>query len=204
MNLTLYKPTDLENWITDRYLDHDIFRPTDLDLDLIASIFNIQIFRYEGPAFANWKDGEYSFVFLASEQTEIEQRETFFHEICHPLRHVGDQSKLPPPFIELQEAQAASFAMYAAMPYYMFRDYPKQPLRADYVRTLAEEFRVSIEFADRRLRQIETRIIQEEYHQTMFDRQYEPRPPRTYSAETVRIMDQLWRQVNSKRGAFEL
>jgi len=52
----------------------------------------------------------------------MEQREVFFHELCHLLRHCGNQYKnMPKAFRELQEWDAEHFTRYAAIPFHMLK-----------------------------------------------------------------------------------
>ncbi|MCY9577897.1 ImmA/IrrE family metallo-endopeptidase [Paenibacillus alvei] len=45
-----------------------------------------------------------------------EQWVEFLHELCHLLRHAGNQTIMPEQFTQAQEAEADAFTMYAAMP----------------------------------------------------------------------------------------
>ncbi|MFP3467941.1 ImmA/IrrE family metallo-endopeptidase, partial [Leifsonia sp. SIMBA_070] len=47
------------------------------------------------------------------------QREHFYHELCHILRHAGRQIIMPAAFRELQEWDATNFTRYAALPIHM-------------------------------------------------------------------------------------
>jgi hypothetical protein len=49
MDLTLYKPTELEEWINQQYLNNGIHFASDLKIDRIAEIFGIDYRVYEGP-----------------------------------------------------------------------------------------------------------------------------------------------------------
>ncbi|WP_244966010.1 ImmA/IrrE family metallo-endopeptidase [Paenibacillus alvei] len=50
-----------------------------------------------------------------------EQWIEFLHELCHLLRHAGNQTIMPEQFTQAQEAEADAFAMYAAMPISMIK-----------------------------------------------------------------------------------
>ncbi|WGV57973.1 ImmA/IrrE family metallo-endopeptidase [Brevibacillus brevis] len=71
------------------------------------------------------------------------QREPFYHELYHILRHAGQQIMMPASFRELQESEARNFTMYAAMPLHMLKNYVyTQP---EIVVELSEQFRVTLE-----------------------------------------------------------
>lgn len=158
MDLTLYKPTETEQWINKKYQENGIYYASDMDIEHIASIFNSEIRFYNGPSFAKWEDNEYSFIFLNSYSCIEQQRETFFHELPHPLLHVGSQHHLPELFTELQEAQATQFQLYAAMPIYMIHEFIHDVYSwAAFEKVLSEAFCLPIRFVQRRLNQINNR-----------------------------------------------
>lgn len=60
-------------------------------------------------------------IFLNKSNKKREWQE-FGHEICHYLRHSGNQTKMDPLFIELQEYQADSFAYHFCIPTFMLEN----------------------------------------------------------------------------------
>lgn len=157
MNIQYYKPNDVEEWIDARYRDHGIRSAADLDIDYIASIFGIELHIADMKSFTKWEDGQYRYMIISDKLSTTERREHFFHELCHPLRHVGRQQTMCEEFKLLQETQAAHFQLYAAMPVYMLEAYAD--VSPSYlVRVLAEEFGLSERFVNCRLRQIQGRV----------------------------------------------
>ncbi|MCM3790317.1 ImmA/IrrE family metallo-endopeptidase [Domibacillus indicus] len=48
--------------------------------------------------------------------SKAEQWQEFAQEVCHLLRHSGNQTVLPFPFVQLQEWQAKTFTLHFCMP----------------------------------------------------------------------------------------
>lgn len=169
MNLELYKPTDLEQWINMHYRQHGIFQASNMDIELIAESFGIELHIYAGPSFADWRDDSegYRLIALDKRQPERERRAEFFHELTHPLRHCGRQNDLPEPFVELQEIQAAKFQLAAALPVYMLRGLPEAP-PGSYGKMIAEEFQLPLTLVMRRLEQIHARILDSQCQRRRF------------------------------------
>jgi Zn-dependent peptidase ImmA (M78 family) len=157
MDLTLYKPTELENWLNQRYQQAGIYYPFDLDIDRVADIFGVEVGLYDGKNVADWLDGSHSFILLNAYMKIDRRREVFFHELCHPIQHVGLQDTMSKMFKNLQETQAAQFQPYAAMPIYMLEEF-KYISPSLLVKAMAEEFILPEAFVRRRLEQIERRI----------------------------------------------
>ncbi|WP_308637686.1 ImmA/IrrE family metallo-endopeptidase [Paenibacillus silvisoli] len=198
-DLSLYKETDLEKWINTKYKDNGIHYASDIDIDRVAAIFDIEIRTYLGPSFADWEEDEYSFIFINGYLTEEQRRDVFFHELCHPIQHVGRQAELPAPFVELQEIQAGLFQLYSAMPAYMLEEFKTIQDRSYYLKVLSEEFVLPIRIVERRIAQMMRRINQEKSDQE-FKKRMNPSPhQKPYMPETIQIIDQLQRQLSAKR-----
>jgi Zn-dependent peptidase ImmA (M78 family) len=199
MNLKFYKQTELEHWIEKKYQSNGILYASDLDIDLIASIFEVEIRLYQGPSFAEWKEKEYSFVFINSNLAEEQRREQFFHELSHPVQHVGRQESMPRTFIELQEIQAAHFQLYAAMPIYMLEEFKGISDRQTYINVLSREFKLSVPFVQKRVDQIERRIYQSRMDHELVMKSKTVPIRYNYSPETTRILDKL-QNLKLKKG----
>ncbi|NIK12831.1 ImmA/IrrE family metallo-endopeptidase [Alkalibacillus almallahensis] len=117
-----YQTTALEDFVTNIYLRHKIMRPQDLDIDRIGRIFYIHTNRKPMPPRFD-VIVRYRGIIVDSREPKSIQREQFFHELCHILRHAGHQSLMPRAFRELQEQDAQAFAMYAALPYHMLQHF---------------------------------------------------------------------------------
>jgi Zn-dependent peptidase ImmA (M78 family) len=197
MQLNLYKPTDLEQWITLQYQQNGIHYASDLDIERIASIFNITVLTSEGPSHAQWDD-DFCVIFINGCHSEEKKREVFFHELCHPLRHEGNQNNMPASFIELQEIQASIFQLYAAMPAHMLEEF-KDLSGSVHTKVVSEEFKLSEKFVTRRLEQINQRIFQEQQDEILRARRRQTSKPPEYTNETKRILNQLYRQLIRNR-----
>jgi Zn-dependent peptidase ImmA (M78 family) len=165
MDFSLYKPTDLEKWINLRYKEAGIHYASDMDIDLIASIFSAEVMATKGPSSVHFNDS-LCLIFLNGYLNERQKREVFFHELCHPLLHFGNQRKMPQAFMELQEIQAFHFQLYAAMPWYMVDEFIKDVPDGILMKVMAEEFRLSEAFVQKRLQQIQHRIWVAQMEQT--------------------------------------
>ncbi|MED4783474.1 ImmA/IrrE family metallo-endopeptidase [Brevibacillus choshinensis] len=163
MDLTFYKMSPLEQWITDKYTEHSIYTPKDLDIHRIASIFGGEITYLPTKSHARWEeDGTSEFMIcLNSRLDEPHIRGEFFHELCHPLRHVGDQKMLPKAFRDLQETQASLFQQYAAIPIFMVSELDMPMYEKDFPYLWAHTFNIPVSLAARRYNQIKGRIYQE-------------------------------------------
>jgi Zn-dependent peptidase ImmA (M78 family) len=158
MNFQHYRQSDLELWISKIYQENGIQYASDINIERIAGIFQIDLRYYSGQPFAHWDDesGE-AYIFLNSYMTESQRRESFFHELCHPLQHAGCQNNMPPLFKELQEIQAAHFQLYASMPLFMLEEFWSVSPSV-LIKILSEEFQLSEAFVIRRFEQIQARI----------------------------------------------
>ncbi|QHT60637.1 ImmA/IrrE family metallo-endopeptidase [Paenibacillus lycopersici] len=198
IDFALYKETSLERWINRTYQQHGLHYASDMDIDRIADIWGIQIFASAGPSEARWKDGDYAFVFLNAYLNKEQQREAFFHEMCHPLQHTGDQVRMPPLFMELQETQAGLFQLYSAMPVYMLEEFKAIQHHGHYIKVLSEEFCLPIALVERRVDQIIRRVRQEQADRELIELQRPAAPP-PYSQPTLDILDKLRRQLREKQ-----
>lgn len=157
MDLTHYNPTELEKWIVDRYRSIGINYASDMDIEAICDLLGIELrFDSNTPSYADWGP-RHCYIFIDAKLSIQERRSDFFHELCHPLRHVGVQDNMSRAFIELQEIQAAHFQYYAAMPYYMISEF-QYVSSSLLVKTMAEEFMLPEKFVERRLEQVKRRI----------------------------------------------
>lgn len=202
-DLDLYKPNDLERWISAKYQEHGIHYASDLDLERIADIFGVELRLYAGPSFAEWKDDEYSFLFINAYMPEEQRREHFFHELCHPLRHAGQQDsrRMPAALRQLQEAQAEHFMLYAGMPWYMFEEFTAIFHYATFPKHLAEQFVLPLSFVQKRISQMMRRMYQEHRDRKVRALRMPIKIETRYQPETLRILEQLDRQLGRRKGA---
>jgi len=198
MDFTLYKLSEIEIYINKIYKDNGIFYPEDMDIERIADIFGIEVHYYDGRPFADWKENEYSYVILNAFMALDQKRAAFFHEVCHPLKHIGQQRNMPSSFKELQETQANLFQLYASMPFYMIEEYTKDVYSwTAFEKNLAEAFCLPLSLVKRRIEQIKNRIYWAQIDQE--------RNKKTYvkiTDEHVRnVIAELIRKQENRRGA---
>lgn len=160
MDLTFYRTTPLEDWISSVYKDHNIYSPADIDIHMVASIFGGAVSQTFGQSHVRWEDDFNFFViFLDKKKSEKEKRLDFFHELCHPLKHIGSQMKIPLEFRRYQEGQANQFQMYAGLPFYMLQDFSDGCT----LKKLSDAFNLPEKFIRSRIDQIYRRIAQEKF-----------------------------------------
>lgn len=152
-----YFRTPLEQWIEEQYLLNGILTPHDLDIDKIAMLFGVDIIYHDNSPFSENED---KVIFLDRRDDYIEQRKIFFHELCHVIRHSGDQRRMPELFREAQEYDANQFALYAMIPFYMLEQMQLPVNRSQVISLLVSEFHVYLDFVKLRLNQIEDRITE--------------------------------------------
>lgn len=155
MKIITYPTTALEDWVTNFYLRLGIRSPGQINETVIARRLNIFIHRKPRSSF-NEIYGRYMGISIDSRETLEIQREMFFHELCHILRHSGIQSMMPEAFRELQEWDARNFTLYAAIPYHMLHFIDLEQI--DPVGDMAYMFKVSYDLAEERLEQIKRRV----------------------------------------------
>jgi Zn-dependent peptidase ImmA (M78 family) len=150
-----YTQTYLEEFISNLYKNLGIFKPHQISEENIAAKLGIFFFRENGPAF-HTRVGGIDAIYVDARDSPKKQREQFFHELCHVLRHVGNQSIIPLSFREWQEIDARRFTKCAAIPFKMVKDWD---LRNDnIVQKASDTFGVTEELSRERLLQIKNRI----------------------------------------------
>src|SRR5690625_1109196 len=143
------------------YIRNKIMTPPDLKISRIARIFNVFVKQDSIPARFDIF-GRYRGIVLDSRESIEVQREQFFHELCHILRHAGHQTMMPEAFRQLQEWDANHFTMYASLPYFMVREYDfNDPYL---IHDLAEDFKVTEHLAKKRMEHIERNML---HHQLL-------------------------------------
>lgn len=157
MKFAHYHETVLEQWINDQYRSNQILSADDLDISRIAAMFGVDLGFDICRSFSDNNEGV---IILDKRESLIRSRMVFFHELCHVLRHVGDQRKMPELFLEAQEADANAFLLYASMPFYMIHELRLPILQNDVIEYLASTFQVPMKLARDRLEQIQRREFQ--------------------------------------------
>ncbi|MCF6094335.1 ImmA/IrrE family metallo-endopeptidase [Microaerobacter geothermalis] len=198
MDFSLYKMSPLEEWIYQKYMENGIQYASDLELDRISYIFNAEVICTKAPSHVQWDD-EYCLIFINDALDEPNKRAVFFHELCHPVLHHGNQRFMPSAFRELQEIQASHFQLYSAMPIYMLKQF--QNLSAP---AIAEEFNLPLSLVQTRLQQIHERIQHEKSNRQFIAKiKYYNKETnsKNWSPETKRILDKLYKQILKKGAA---
>lgn len=150
-----YSPTPLESWVSRFYLSLGIRRPDDLIESRIAKALNIFLMYKDVPSMS-YELGRFKSITIDKRLPAKVQRECFYHELCHILRHAGRQIMMPEAFRELQEWDARNFTRYAALPLHMLTGINlRQP---GIVGLLSEQFGVTPELCDVRLKRIQDKI----------------------------------------------
>ncbi|TQR43379.1 ImmA/IrrE family metallo-endopeptidase [Paenibacillus popilliae] len=153
-----YKMTRIEEFTERLYEKIKIINTYQFTIEEIASRLNIWIYYTPMRSKAlEVRPGMYS-LNVDSRLPPREQWIEFLHELCHLLRHAGNQTIMPEQFTQAQEAEADAFATYAAMPISMIKTMALPERCCDAAACLSEEFRVPIEMAQQRLEQIRRRV----------------------------------------------
>lgn len=152
----LYPTTALEDWVSDLYINKlKILHPSQIDETIIAQYYRIFIHRKNIPSFFHII-GRYQGITIDARESPEKQREIFFHELCHILRHYGIQLIMPDAFRELQEWDANNFVRYAAIPHHMLHyiDFDDPQV----ISNMSDMFKVTHELCEERLVQIKRRM----------------------------------------------
>lgn len=198
MLFSYYQETHLEQWINSKYRSSGLLDAEQHDIERIAEAFDIELVYAACPSFS---DNEERVIFLNKHMDDAKARVIFFHELCHVLRHSGDQRYMPSLFKHAQESEADHFVLYAAVPFYMFEKLPIPDHRGEAIPYLADAFHIPLDLAEQRLDQIQRRVLQGSLiaaAQEAERRQSETEPELRWSAETQRILSQLEKQLSDK------
>ncbi|MEK3935981.1 ImmA/IrrE family metallo-endopeptidase [Sporosarcina sp. FSL W7-1349] len=153
----MYINSHLEDYIKDLYLNIGIKNPGKLNQHTIARRLNIWLYPFNGPSEAIYSNGR-QYIFLNRNLTPQEQWQEFAHELCHILRHSGNQKKMARLFLEYQEWQADSFASHFCIPTFMLRRLELPQDRQKAVWKIQQTFNVTNEFAELRLKMYENKV----------------------------------------------
>jgi hypothetical protein len=150
----IYLTSALEDWVTNFYTRLRILQPNQIKIEYISRMNEIFIHRKSMPAFHE-VIGRYRGITIDKRESIEVQREMFFHELCHILRHCGVQSMMPAAFREMQERDARHFTRYAAIPFHMIKFIDlEDPYVID---QMVDKFKVTPEMCMERLAQIKNR-----------------------------------------------
>ncbi|MCM3699252.1 ImmA/IrrE family metallo-endopeptidase [Paenibacillus macerans] len=197
--LSHYRMTNLEEFVEETYKRVGITSPHQITVKELSHRLNVWVHMSDVKSRAlEAVPGMYS-MFLDSRIDPDKQRLDFLHELCHLLRHAGNQMTMPESFTRMQEIEAEQFVLYATMPFSMISRLELPDRSSLAISFLAETFNVPTELAVQRLDQLQRRTIQGLF--SVVTRNYEQeqkyREP-AWSSETRRIINQLDRQLISR------
>lgn len=187
-----YRLTPLEQTIEDMYRRLDVTKPEQLTIPNIAAKLGIWVYYLDMPSRVVESRGLYS-MNINRQLSPEEQWEDFLHELCHVLRHAGNQIAMSELMLDMQEAEAGHFQLYAAIPFSMVRGLELPQRSSEIVELLSLEFGVTCQLAQRRLEQIQRRILQGVLDEETARRRKHPQLYHTagWSDETRRVMNKL-------------
>lgn len=143
-----YIYTTIEEYVHVMYESIDVFRPIQLDPETIAARLGLSVLYAPAPSI--YLDG---LITVDERLTDAQQWQSFNHELCHALWHVGNQIQLPPPFRQYQEEKAKQFARHACIPTSMLMRLDLPDHEAAALDVLCRTFCVEPDFARQRLHQ---------------------------------------------------
>ncbi|TBL71354.1 ImmA/IrrE family metallo-endopeptidase [Paenibacillus thalictri] len=145
-----YRLTPLEQYIYELYRGLDIHEPADLNMEYIADKLNVWLHTVETASCALERHGMLSII-LDGRLSREQQWEDFGHELCHLLRHGGNQLAMSREFIRFQEAKADLFALHFCVPTFMLLSIDCLSETREAALLIAQTFRVTPQFARERL-----------------------------------------------------
>ncbi|WP_223491125.1 ImmA/IrrE family metallo-endopeptidase [Sutcliffiella horikoshii] len=151
-----YSPMPLEIAISNLFKRLQIFKPEQISEKKIAR--DLRIFLTTKPIRSVcYENGRFQSINIDQRLPVEMQREQFYHELCHLLRHSGWQlGIMPRDFHDLQEWDARNFVRYAAIPYHMLQFIDiDDPYVVD---NMASVFKVTHELCQERLEQLQRRV----------------------------------------------
>ncbi|MCJ8008940.1 ImmA/IrrE family metallo-endopeptidase [Lederbergia wuyishanensis] len=152
----------LEEYIYELYTSIGVENPSDLNMKFIAKKLGVKII-YKKRAFRLENE------ILLTNGTKSEEWVEFGHEICHFLRHVGNQLNMHSLFRNLQEWQSDYFAYHFCVPTFMLVDFEFPRYSEQAIQQIAQSFNVTIEFARTRFNMYQNK---KQYHLYQEEWQY--------------------------------
>ncbi|WP_082927641.1 ImmA/IrrE family metallo-endopeptidase [Paenibacillus oryzisoli] len=190
---THYQATPLEQWVEDLYQQHSITTPAQLTVTNLAAKLHIWVYTMDMNSMAIEKNGLFS-INVDRRLSVKEQWEDFLHELCHVLRHSGNQMVMPDRYVDWQEQDASAFQLYAAIPMSMLKKLSLPQHKNEMVAFLSDEFQVSYRLANERIEQIQRRVLQgilDHEYQQLSQSQVRTYDSANWSDATRAIMNKL-------------
>ncbi|MFO1442652.1 ImmA/IrrE family metallo-endopeptidase [Bacillus sp. Bva_UNVM-123] len=147
----VYKPFPLDKWVSRLFKVLGVINPDDIDERVIARKLGIHL-KYSEKRNYSFEQGNFKIININIDQDKVMQREVFYHELCHLLRHSGNQWSMPLTWRELQEWDCEHFTRYAAVPFHMLKevDWQSPTLVSD----MSSLFKISEEICQYRVEHI--------------------------------------------------
>lgn len=155
-----YETTPLEQFVEELYQNKGILHPNQINIEEIAKKLHIWIYYSELDSKAVEIRYGLGSINIYKNQSPKLQLIDFLHELCHLLRHAGDQRYLPELFTKAQEDEASQFVLYASMPFFMISQMEIPVETNEAIQFLSSAFNVPLKFAKNRLEQIQRRLLQ--------------------------------------------
>ncbi len=198
-----YILTPIEDFIKTLYHHLSIIVPEQFDMIEIGKKLNIGLFINDVKSKVMERNGTY-YLFIDSRLTSEHQWQDFGHELCHALRHAGNQLTMPETFLDFQEIQANNFMYHFCVPTFMLLKYEIVNYYniKDGIPFVSRTFNVTEDFAEKRLIQFRNQIQQaksDEEHRKYMESLYPIAPP--YSKETNDVLKQL-NMILEKKGVY--
>ncbi|WP_340026003.1 ImmA/IrrE family metallo-endopeptidase [Paenibacillus sp. FSL K6-1096] len=149
-----YTKTHLEQFVEELYIAHSILQPEDITIPKLSEELNVLVNYAPITSRAYESATGVRYILLDNRTTPMKQRFDFLHELCHILRHAGNQTVLPAPFIKAQEEDAEKFVLYATMPFFMLQSYKLSDVYYTAVHQISALFGVPTDMAKIRFDQI--------------------------------------------------
>ncbi|WP_052675919.1 ImmA/IrrE family metallo-endopeptidase [Paenibacillus sp. IHBB 10380] len=147
--------TKTEQFVENLYEEIGITETHQLEIDELSKLLNIWVHYESVPSRAIESVKGLSTMFIDDRNNLVKQWLEFLHELCHLLRHAGNQTLMPKQFTDAQEREAERFVLYAAIPFSMLTRLTLPTCKSDAIAFVAHEFRVPLELAERRIEQFE-------------------------------------------------
>jgi len=193
-----YQLTPLEKWVQDLYFQIGVVSTAQLNINYIASTLNIWYYELNmSSKVIDSGAGLYS-ICIDKRLSPQRQWQDFLHELCHALRHYGDQVDMPDLLIDWQEWDADTFMIYASMPFFLIRDLELPKTRNEIIPYLASQFGVTKQLAAKRLEQIERRILLGRQDAEFFSHQ--KKPVKVGMDKVRRMMEEFGRNYREREG----
>ncbi|MEZ7173627.1 ImmA/IrrE family metallo-endopeptidase [Sporosarcina sp. OR05] len=155
-----FTQNQMEKYVHDLLEDIDIKHPIQLNKFDISDRLGVYLHLYEGRS-RGFEDEKEKYIFLNKNLTRPERFQDFAHELGHILLHAGDQRKMHPLLIQLQEGQANSFMYELCVPTFMLENLHLPMDKQLAIQHLTCAFNVTSNFAAKRLNRYYQRIFTE-------------------------------------------